>query len=154
MRIGKGNGGVQLKSIDSKYAVGNDGVIYADGGALVAIGGVGVNLHGERKKIAYLVARAWVPNPECRPYVRHVNGDVTDNRPCNLEWCEEREYRRRGKKSASGWCSAFRKNGELVGRYGSPLEGAVALGVDVRYVLRCLRGQLRSSGGYLWRWGW
>ena len=73
-----------------RYEVGDDGVVYSGGMPLKAIGGVGVNLGGKRVKVAYLVARAFVPNGECREHVRHRNGDVTDNRACNLEWCDER----------------------------------------------------------------
>ena len=144
---------VQKKKLDERYEIGNDGNIYSEGGALEPIGGVGVNIHGERKKVAYLVARAWVPNPECRPYVRHKNGNVSDNRPCNLEWSEEEEVRKRGPKPKTRYCSAFRKDGERVGMWNNPSEAARDLSLDVRIVRRCLAGRQKTAGGYLWRWG-
>lgn len=41
--------------------------------------------------VAQLVAETFVPNPDNLPYVRHINGDKSDNRAVNLEWCNEPE---------------------------------------------------------------
>lgn len=144
---------VQRKRLDDRYEVGNDGTIYSEGGAMVPINGVGVNIHGERKKIAYLVARAWVPNPECRPYVRHKNGDVSDNRACNLEWSENEEVRKRGPKPKARWVSAWNLEGDRVGMWRSASEAAEKLGLDAVVVRRALAGRQKTVGGLLWRWG-
>lgn len=142
---------VRKKRLDSRYEVGDDGVVYSDGLALTPINGVGVNIHGERKKICYLVARAWVPNAEGRPYVRHINGDVTDNRACNLEWCEKEETRRRGPKPGARWCCAWNLDGEKIGVWRSPSEAAVEMGIDVRYVRAACDGKQKTAGGLIWR---
>ena len=144
---------VQRRRLDDRYEVGSDGVIYSDGCALVPINGVGVNIHGKRMKIAYLVARAWMSNQEGRPYVRHVNGDVTDNRPENLEWCERQESKKRGPKPLNRYCCAYNKDGDKVGIYPNPSIAAIETGIGIRVIRRCLSGKQRTAGGFIWRWG-
>ena len=46
----------------------------------------------ERTQLLHrLVAKAFIPNPEDKPVVHHINADKTDNRAENLEWCTHQE---------------------------------------------------------------
>ena len=139
-----------LKEGHGRYEVGEDGVIYSDGLPLKAVGGTWVAIAGERRSVAYLVARAFVPNAEGREWVRHKNGDPRDNRASNLEWCEERERgRKRGPKPRALRFGQFSLDGEMVSVWYDVCEAAQKCGVSAANLRMALRRGGRTGG---WRW--
>lgn len=149
MRIGRKE--VRRARIDGKYSVTDDGLVWSGELPLEPIGGVGVNLHGKRVKICYLVARAFVGNSECRKYVRHKDGDVRNNAAENLEWSDEKEESRRGRKPDVRWIRAWKVDGTPAGCWGSVREAAAEVGAKEWQIRACLYGKRKLAGGLLWR---
>lgn len=48
---------------------------------------------GKRKTIVIhkLIAKAFIPNPENKPYIDHINNNKSDNTIENLRWCTRQE---------------------------------------------------------------
>ena len=83
----------RIKSVDrvTRYSDGRTALI--PGKALKPFhnhGYLRVNLSRENKRknmlVHRIVAEAFVPNPNGKPEVNHINGDKTDNKAANLEW--------------------------------------------------------------------
>ena len=80
---------------DEYYFVSSEGRIFHDGrmlsGSIHKDGYIFVNIRGKKYAKHRVVAEAFIPNPENKPFVNHIDGNKQNNRVDNLEWCTQSE---------------------------------------------------------------
>lgn len=143
-----------VRGFEGKYGVSSYGEVInlRNGCVLEPIRGRYVTLNRVNYRVCDLVANAWVKNPRMWAYVRHKNGDTSDNRAENLEFvAQEVKERMRGATNVRRVLK-FSLLGELLCKYGSVSDASYASGVDKSSISKCCRGLCVSAGGYMWRY--
>lgn len=120
------------------------------------------------KLVHQLVGVAFIPNPNNKPFIDHINGNRRDNRVENLRWCTAKENsnfelaRKHASDAILGKTGILCPNSKSVSQYtidgkyirtfGSGCEAEREIGIAHGRISLVCRGKRKTTGGYIWKY--
>lgn len=112
---------------------------------------------GKHFRINRLVALAFIPNPENKQYVNHIDGDKLNNQVTNLEWTTPSENTIHAYKTGLRQANRTKEvnqyslSGELIMTFESLNEAERQTRVSQSKITEVCLGRRRTAGEFQWR---
>jgi hypothetical protein len=110
-------------------------------------------------RVHRLVAIAFIPNVDNKPYVNHIDCNRSNNNVENLEWVTPAENSQKAAKEGR-WSNSSRLRavtqyslaGEKIRTFESATEAARQLNLHQGKITECCKGTRRRTGDFQWRY--
>jgi hypothetical protein len=129
---------VRIARIDDRYSVDTEGNVYGTKGLLknqvVCKAYHAVTIDKKSVYVHRLVAQAFIPNPDNKPDVAHIDGDGFNNHVSNLRWSTEKENMADKVTHGTACVGDSHPGRKLTSDQVSDIRGLRAEGVSVTYL--------------------
>lgn len=117
-----------------------------------------------RYRIHRLVAEHFIPNPENKPQVNHIDCDKSNNKTNNLEWCNNSENQQHAFKNGLNTrkkygdsprakkVNQYNLNGDFIKTWDSIIRIKDECGYCDGFISQCCKGKYKQAYGYLWKY--
>lgn len=130
-----------------------------------------ITICGIRYSIHRLVALAFIPNPDDKPEIDHINAIRTDNSVENLRWVTRKENQQNpisrnnksmvkrgklcywfGKQSVTrkSVCQ-YTKDNIFIAKFDCMMDATKKTGIDTGSISMCCNNKRKSAGGFVWK---